>query len=60
MNSPSLNDFVTFTELNPKCEKISQPINDQCSSPYRDQSIDLHFKSIDWFLYNGKHWSLMD
>ena len=34
-------------------------INDQCSQSYRNQSIDLHCKSIDWFLYDGEHWSLM-
>ena len=36
-----------------------QPMNDQCSPSYRTQSIDLQFKSIDWFLYDGEHWSLM-
>ena len=24
-----------------------------------DKEMDLHCKSIDWFLYYGKHWSLM-
>ena len=22
-------------------------------------SIDLHGKAIDWFLYDGEHWSIM-
>ena len=26
---------------------------------YRNQSIDLYCKSIDWFLYDEEHWSLM-
>ena len=26
------------------------PISDQCSLSYRNQSTDLHCKSIDWFL----------
>ena len=25
----------------------------------RNQSINLHCKLIDWFLYDGEHWSLM-
>ena len=29
------------------------------SPSYRNQSIDLHSKSIDWFLYDGEHLSLM-
>ena len=29
------------------------PINDQCSSSYRNQSIDLLCNSIDWLLYDG-------
>ena len=32
----------------------------QYSSSYRNQSIDLHCRSIDWFLYDGQDWSLMD
>ena len=34
--------------------------NDQCSPSYRNQSIDLHCKSVDWFLYDEEHWSLMN
>ena len=34
-------------------------ISDQCFPSYRNQSIDLHFMSIDWFLYDGEHWSVM-
>ena len=33
-------------------------INDQCSLSYRNQSVDLHCKSIDWFLYDGEQWWL--
>ena len=32
----------------------------QYSPSYRNQSIDLHCRSIDWFLYDGQDWSLMD
>ena len=38
---------------------LIEPVNDQCFPPYRNQSIDLQCKSIDWFLYDGEHWSLM-
>ena len=27
---------------------------------FRNQSIDLQCKLIDWFLYDGEHWSLMN
>ena len=37
----------------------NKPINDQCTPWYRSQSIDLHYKSIDCFLYDGEHWLLM-
>ena len=48
------------TKIGKKCQsENSQPINDQCSPSYRNQSIDLQFKSIDWFLYDGEHKSLM-
>ena len=33
--------------------------NDQCSPSYRNQSVDLYCKSIDWFLYDEEDWSLM-
>ena len=36
-----------------------QPNNDQCSSSYRNQSIDLQSKLIDWFLYDREHCSLI-
>ena len=36
-----------------------QPINDQCSPTFRNQSIDLQCKSIDWFLYDREHVPLM-
>ena len=39
--------------------RLYQPINDQCFSSYRNQLIDLLSKSIDWFQYDGEHWSLM-
>ena len=38
---------------------LNEPINDQCFPSYRNQSIDLQCKSIDSFLYDGEHWSLM-
>ena len=25
----------------------------------KNQSTDLHYKTIDWFLYGGEHWSLL-
>ena len=34
-------------------------ISDHCFPSYRNESIDLHFISIDWFLYDGEHWSVM-
>ena len=40
------------------CEQKILTYN-QCSSLYRNRSIDLQSKSFDWFLYDGKHWSLM-
>ena len=42
-----------------RLSSVDLPINDQCSPSYRNQSIDLHCKSIDWFLHDGEHWSLM-
>ena len=36
-----------------------EPIKDQCSPSYRNQSISLQGKSIDWFLYYGEYWLLM-
>ena len=41
---------MTYVVINCK------PIVNQCSPSYRNQSIDLRCKSIDWFLYDGKHW----
>ena len=37
----------------------NQPINYHCSLLSRKQSNDLQSKSIDLFLYEGEHWSLM-
>ena len=34
-------------------------VNNQCFPSYRNQSIDLQSKLIDWFLYDGEHWSLI-
>ena len=34
-------------------------IYEQCSPSYRNQSVHFYCKSIDWFLYDGEHWSLM-
>ena len=39
--------------------QLPQPINQQCFPSYRNQSIDLQCKLIDWFLYDGKYWSLL-
>ena len=36
-------------------KKMKLSINDQCSPSYRNQSIDLLCKSIDWFLYDWEH-----
>ena len=38
---------------------LFKTISDPCSLSYRNHSIDLHCKSIDWFLYDGEHGSLM-
>ena len=35
------------------------PIDDQRSPSYRNQPIDLLYKLIDWFLFDGEHWTLM-
>ena len=35
-------------------------INNQCSPSYKNQSIDLYCKSVDWFLYDREHGSLME
>ena len=37
-----------------------QPINDQCSPSYRNQSIDLHCESIGWFVYEGEYWLVIN
>ena len=29
------------------------PLSTKCSQSYRNQSTDLHCKSIHWFLYDG-------
>ena len=34
------------------------PLNEQCFPSYRNQSIHLHCKWINLFLYDRKHWSL--
>ena len=34
-------------------------INDHFPTSYRKQSIDLHCKSVDWFLYDKIHWLLI-
>ena len=36
------------------------PLMTNIPAPYRNKSIDLQWKSIDWFLYDGERWSLMD
>ena len=33
--------------------------NDQYSLSYRNQSVDLQCKSMDWFRYDVEHWSLL-
>ena len=30
----------------------------QCSPTYRNQSIDFQSRPVDWFLYDGEHWSI--
>ena len=55
-------NFDRFDE-NQYCEifflGLSKPINDQCFPSHRNQPVDLQSKSIDWFLYDREHWSLM-
>ena len=46
MGTNDINDIIN-SEVN--------PLNDRCSPSYRNQSINLHCKSIDWFLYDGEH-----
>ena len=41
------------------CIRGLNPLTTKCSQSYRNQSTDLHCKSIHWFLYDGEHWSLM-
>ena len=50
---------LVFFNVKDESFKFILPINDQRSPSYRNQSIDLESKSIDWFLYDGKHWPLM-
>ena len=60
MFSGGLKDSMTKKTVNISTESDDlQIINDQCSTSKRNQSIDLYCKSIDWFLYDGEHWSLM-
>ena len=65
----SLNVNITDGKINLKFGKMSfvtkdvmgrdlkyfYPINDQFSTSYRNQSIDLLCKSVDWFLCDGEH-----
>ena len=46
MGTNDINDIIN-SEVN--------PLNDRCSPSYRNQSINLHCKSLDWFLYDGEH-----
>ena len=39
----------------PPYEQPLNSINDPCSLSYKNQSTDLQYKSIDWFLYDGEH-----
>ena len=50
---------VTTISCNTTHGKSHRAFNDQCSPSHRNQSIDLQCKSIDWFLYDGEHWSLL-
>ena len=43
-----LNEVLTNHDLNPQTTPSST-----------NQSIDLHCKSVSWFLYDGEHWSLI-
>ena len=36
------------------------PLTTNTPPSYRNQSIDLQYKSIDWFLYDGEHSLLME
>ena len=36
----------------------TNPLTANVPLSYRNRSIDLQCKSIDWFRYDGKHWSL--
>ena len=55
--------FLVFFKFNWRNQdiftEVFELINDQCSASYRNQSIDLQSKSIDWFLYDREHWLLM-
>ena len=54
---------ITFTKIrvkdcftsHSKFQTRLEPIKDQCSPSYKNQSIDLYCKSFDWFLYDGEH-----
>ena len=35
------------------------PLTTNVPRLHRNQSIDLQYKSLDWFLYDGEQWSLM-
>ena len=58
-------DYTNYNTINDKSfisptdSMLYYPINNQCSLSFKNQSIDLLCKSIDWFLYDGEHWSLM-
>ena len=51
--------YVTSASYKPILRFLNSPINDQRSSLYRNRSIDLQCKSIDWFLYDEEQWSLL-
>ena len=34
-------------------------LSQEGSPSYRNELIDLFCKTIDWFLHDGQHWSLM-
>ena len=60
---PSPQQNLVQNYFTPHCNvsyNASGFFNDQYSPSYRNQSINLHCKSIDCFLHDGEHSSLMD
>ena len=49
----TISNVVLLLSPNMQLHVQHWPINDQCSLSYKNQSIDLHCESIDWFLNGG-------